>query len=167
MAHIYQTLLAKHDFVILVGADIPQMTTAELLLASTWLPHEEQARLVFAPSIDGGFWAFGGNCSIPKTTWTDVVYSEVDTGAQFFNKIVQLGDIKTLSPLHDVDEASDLLPLRNALVNLTDPLPEGLSLNSLCLAHPYLLPCRYSLYRPVMQVYCQKIPMEYLLPHSH
>jgi len=34
MAHIYQTLLAEHDFVILVGADIPQMTTAELLIAS-------------------------------------------------------------------------------------------------------------------------------------
>ena len=66
MAHIYQTLLAEHDFVILVGADIPQMTTAELLIASSWLPHADQARLIFAPSIDGGFWAFGGNCNIPQ-----------------------------------------------------------------------------------------------------
>lgn len=124
MAHIYQTLLAEHDFVILVGADIPQMTAVELLAASAWLPHEEQARLVFAPSIDGGFWAFGGNCNIPQATWTDVIYSEVDTGAQFFNKIEKLGDIKTLSSLRDVDEVSDLLPLRDALLNLTEPLPE-------------------------------------------
>jgi len=83
MAHIYQSLLAEHDFVILVGADIPQMATADLLDASEWLPHEEQVRLVFAPSIDGGFWAFGGNCNIPHAIWTDVVYSEADTGAQF------------------------------------------------------------------------------------
>lgn len=124
MAHIYHTLLAKHDFVILVGADIPQMTTSELLVASNWLPHEEQARLIFAPSFDGGFWAFGGNCNIPHTIWTDVVYSQADTGAQFFNKIEQLGDIKTLSPLRDVDEVSDLLPLRDALLNLTETLPE-------------------------------------------
>ncbi len=30
MAHIYQTLLNTHDFVLLVGADIPQMTVSEL-----------------------------------------------------------------------------------------------------------------------------------------
>ena len=124
MAHIYQTLLAEYDFVILVGADIPQMTSTELLGAVTWLPHEEQARLVFAPSVDGGFWAVGGNCNIPQAIWTDVVYSETDTGAQFFNKIEQLGDIKTLSLLRDVDDVSDLLPLRDDLLNLTEPLPE-------------------------------------------
>lgn len=124
MAHIYQTLLAEHDFVILVGADIPQMTTAELLIASAWLPHEEQARLIFAPSIDGGFWAVGGNCNIPQAIWTDTVYSVSDTGTQFFNKIEQLGEIKTLSPLRDVDEVGDLLPLRDALLNLPEPLPE-------------------------------------------
>ncbi|MBT3812120.1 MAG: glycosyltransferase [Gammaproteobacteria bacterium] len=124
MAHIYQTLLAEHDFVILVGADIPQMTSAELLIASTWLPHAEQARFVFAPSVDGGFWAFGGNCNIPENIWTDVVYSQVDTGTQFFNKIEQYGEVKTLASLCDVDKAHDLLPCRDALLNLPEPLPE-------------------------------------------
>lgn len=124
MAHIYQKLLAEHDFVILVGADIPQMTAAELLVASAWLSHDEQVRLIFAPSIDGGFWAFGGNCNIPQAIWTDVVYSEADTGVQFFNKIEQLGDVKILAALRDVDEVSDLLPLRDALLNLAEPLPE-------------------------------------------
>ncbi|NOQ14429.1 MAG: DUF2064 domain-containing protein [Methyloprofundus sp.] len=124
MAHIYQTLLREHDFVILVGADIPQMTVAELLNAVTWLPHDEQARLAFGPSVDGGFWAFGGNCPVPQKLWTGVVYSKADTGAQFFNKIEQLGDVKTLTALRDVDEVSDLPPLRDALLNLADPLPE-------------------------------------------
>ena len=124
MAHIYQTLLLEHDFVILVGADIPQMTTAELINAVTWLLHEEQARLAFGPSVDGGFWVFGGNCPVPKNLWTDVVYSEADTGTQFLNKIERLGDVKTLAALRDVDEVSDILPLRDALLNLAEPLPE-------------------------------------------
>lgn len=124
MAHVYQELLATHDFVILVGADIPQMTTTELLSASAWLLHEEQARLIFAPSLDGGFWAAGGNCNIPQVIWTDTLYSTSETGAQFLNKIELLGDIKILSSLRDVDEVSDLLPLRDALLNLSEPLPE-------------------------------------------
>lgn len=124
MAHIYHTLLLEHDFVILVGADIPQMTVAELLNAVTWLSHEEQARLAFGPSVDGGFWVFGGNCPVPQSLWTGVIYSEADTGAQFLNKIEQLGDVKVLAALRDVDEVSDLLPLREALLNLAEPLPE-------------------------------------------
>lgn len=124
MAHIYQTLLAEHDFVMLVGADIPQMTVAELVNAVAWLPHEEQARLVFGPSVDGGFWVFGGNRPIPQSLWTDVVYSVADTGIQFCNKIEQLGGVMALAALRDVDEVSDLLPLRDSLLNLADPLPE-------------------------------------------
>lgn len=123
MAHIYQTLLNKHDFVILVGADIPQMTAKELLKGTTWLSHNEQARLLFGPSADGGFWLFGGNCSIPQTIWTDVTYSEADTGAQFFSKIKQVGEIKTLESLRDVDEAEDLIAVRGVLQKLTEPLP--------------------------------------------
>lgn len=125
MAHIYQTLLTQYDFVILVGADIPQMTTPDLLMATSWLSYtEEQARLIFAPSIDGGFWAVGGNVNIAQDIWTDVVYSMADTGAQFFSKIEHLGKIKILPTLRDVDEASDLLALRDTLLNLPNPSPE-------------------------------------------
>lgn len=124
MAHIYETLLKQYDFVMLVGADIPQMTVSELLGAVTWLDREEHARLAFGPSVDGGFWSFGGNCPVPENVWTDVMYSQADTGVQFLNGIESLGEIKILSPLRDVDEVSDLLPLRDALLNLIEPLPE-------------------------------------------
>ncbi|MEE9355152.1 MAG: TIGR04282 family arsenosugar biosynthesis glycosyltransferase [Methylococcaceae bacterium] len=123
MAHIYQTLLSEHDFVLLVGADIPQMTTTDLLTASTWLPCFEQEKLVFGPSVDGGFWLFGGNCSIPQELWTDVIYSEAETGAQFFTNMSQVGEIKVLKTLRDVDEPEDLLSLRMELLELTKPLP--------------------------------------------
>ncbi len=136
MASIYQMLLAEHDYVLLVGADIPQMTSAELMRASVWLTHDEQARFAFAPSIDGGFWAFGGNRSVPDAVWTDVVYSQTDTGAQFFSRIEPLGDIKTLSTLQDVDESSDLPPLRDALLALPDILAEQQALISFLDALP-------------------------------
>ncbi len=123
MAHIYQTLLGKHNFVILIGADIPQITVADLLQAFTWLPHDEQARLVFGPCHDGGFWLFGGNCSIPHTIWTEVTYSVNDTGAQFFKQIEQVGNIKTLALIRDVDEVDDLLLLKKTLIEMKQPLP--------------------------------------------
>lgn len=128
MAHIYQTLLVQHDFVILLGADIPQMTVACLSAASTWLQHGEQARLAYGPSDDGGFWLFGGNCNIPKAIWSNVTYSVEDTGTQFFNQIEPFGDIKTLAALRDVDEFEDLLSLRKTLVELTQPLKKQLEL---------------------------------------
>ncbi len=122
MASIYQRLLSQHEFVILVGADIPQMNSSELLNASTWLADTEPVRLAFAPSFDGGFWLIGGNCKIPQNIWTDVIYSKAKTGTQFFNKIKPLGNIKILSCLRDIDEVQDLIPLRKALLDLSEPL---------------------------------------------
>ena len=121
MAFIYQTLSVQHDYVILVGADIPQMTTKQLQKTTAWLPHNEQARLAFAPSDDGGFWLFGGNCNIPNKVWTDVIYSEAETGTHFLNKIKKIGDIKVLESLNDVDEVDDLIQLQSELSNL--PIP--------------------------------------------
>lgn len=122
MRHIYQTLLAKHDFVILLGADTPQITKQELLVACAWLSSQHPG-FAFGPSVDGGFWLFGGNRDIPHLLWTKVKYSAVDTGIQFFNKIKPLGKIKTLASLCDVDESKDLILLRQALINLTKPFP--------------------------------------------
>ncbi|SHE23170.1 TIGR04282 family arsenosugar biosynthesis glycosyltransferase [methanotrophic endosymbiont of Bathymodiolus puteoserpentis (Logatchev)] len=124
MAHIYNTLLKQHDFVLLVGADIPQMTVAELRDAVAWLTDKGQSRFAFGPSVDGGFWVFGGNYPMPRSVWTEVVYSQADTGTQFLNRIKRLGEVKTLALLCDVDEAEDLLLLRDALLNLAEPSPE-------------------------------------------
>lgn len=123
MAHIYQALLEQHDFVLLVGADIPQMTVSELYKAVLWLANKN-SRLALGPSLDGGFWLFGGNCPISQQAWTEVRYSQPDTGAQFLNNMEVFGDVEILATLRDVDESSDLLPLRDALLNLSDPLPE-------------------------------------------
>lgn len=122
MAHIYQILLAKHTAVILVGADIPQMTSSILLNACLCLTKDERARLAFAPSEDGGFWLIGGNINIAQNIWTDVAYSKAQTGADFLRAIKPLGDIQILPTLRDVDEVNDLVALHHALGRLDNPL---------------------------------------------
>lgn len=128
MRRVYEDLIQNHDFVILVGADSPQMTVADLESAALWLTHEEQARFAFGPSCDGGFWLFGGNCRLPSNLWTEVEYSTAETGAQFFNAIKQWGEVKTLTPLQDADELSDLHAVHRALQALTAPIPEQIRL---------------------------------------
>ncbi len=128
MSYIYQTLLQKHDFVILVGADIPQMTSLELLKGSDYLSLQQHAQFVFAPSEDGGFWLLGGNCYIPLNIWTEVTYSKATTGNQFLKKIQALGDVKTLTCLRDVDEVQDLSSLKEALLTLSAPTSKQLKL---------------------------------------
>lgn len=136
MARVYHALLKEHDYVILIGADIPQVTAFDLLKASDWLEHSEQARFSFGPSSDGGFWLFGGNRPLPLNIWTDVTYSEVDTGSQFHSRIERLGDIQSLTVLTDVDKPGDLFLLHESLHDLATPLPEQIELIRLLDALP-------------------------------
>lgn len=138
MAHIYLSLLKRHDFVILVGADIPQMSVQDVSMAVTWLNHREQARLAFGPSADGGFWLFGGNLPFPLECWTDVTYSVADTGAQFLSQIAGLGELKQLRTLRDIDEAEDLLVLYKTLAESYQPMPAQLDLSRFLQALPFL-----------------------------
>jgi rSAM/selenodomain-associated transferase 1 len=128
MAHIYNRLLQQYTFVILVGADSPQMTANHLLAASNWLADKGQARFAFGSSFDGGFWLFGGNRHIPPACWTEVTYSVADTGAQFLHNIQPLGEVQTMTTLHDVDEPPDLMLLHAALQDLSAPVPEQIEL---------------------------------------
>ncbi len=123
MQHIYQGLLAKHDYVILVGADIPQMTVLDLQQAASDLTDKTHPVIAFAPSDDGGFWLLGGNCPIPEAIWSDVVYSQADTGQCFLDKVKPLAEIKVLKTLVDVDEPEHLLALDQQLSDLSEILP--------------------------------------------
>ncbi|KJV05531.1 TIGR04282 family arsenosugar biosynthesis glycosyltransferase [Methylocucumis oryzae] len=124
LASVYQQLRQRHARVIFVGADSPQMTVAQLTEAITWLGDSSQARLVYGPCTDGGFWLVGGTIAIPEAVWTDVSYSRADTGSQLLKHINRLGEIKHLPLLGDVDEAADLLDLQQALHDLPAPSPE-------------------------------------------
>ena len=120
MGFIYQTLLKKHDFVILVGADIPQMTALQLSKASHCLL-EKQTEFSFAATEDGGFWLFGGNQLLPKNLWTEVIYSQENTGDDFLKAIQPLGSVQQLDCLRDVDDFEDLQALKHVLIKLKNP----------------------------------------------
>jgi len=124
MRTVYQQLLMKYDFVLLVGADIPQMEVSELLQASAYLENSQEKKLVFGPSADGGFWLFGSNFVIPELIWTDVIYSQPETGKHFLSAVQPLAALKMLNTLRDVDELDDLKALRGTLSALAEPSEE-------------------------------------------
>ncbi|MDC9729351.1 MAG: DUF2064 domain-containing protein [Methyloprofundus sp.] len=124
MRLVHQSLLKKHDFVLLVGADIPQMTVDEIFKASVYLEDASQKRSAFAPSEDGGFWLFGSNFVIAENIWTDVLYSQANTGDSFLQAIKALAPVKILDTCRDVDELADLHALQVSLAGLAQPTEE-------------------------------------------
>lgn len=124
MEHIYRTLLEDHKYVLLIGADSPQMTVHLLTEACEQMNHATSKHMVFGPSVDGGFWLFGGNCLIPLQHWTSVHYSQPDTGASFYQNMSTIGTVQTLQTIQDTDTVEDLPELLQALQSLAEPLPE-------------------------------------------
>ncbi len=117
---IYRQLLAQHDFVILIGSDIPQLSQTHLQQAITALQTRD---FVVAPSQDGGFWLFGGRRLLPAAVWTRVIYSQADTLRQFLGNLEETAEVALLEQLQDVDELNDLKPLQHALASLQQPTP--------------------------------------------
>lgn len=123
MQHVYAELLARHGRVLLIGADVPQLTPA-VLLAALALLDAPATPYVLGDAFDGGFWLVGGRAPIARDVWLGVPYSQADTAARFRHALALHGGIASVSPLRDVDAASDLPALAAALAILVDPLPE-------------------------------------------
>ena len=101
--HIYQTLLEKHEKVILIGADAPQMSPEILNEAIAALDSHE---FVIGPAHDGGYALFGGRVPVAQEIWKSVTWSAETTQAEFESAL-------PLKPfclrfLTDVDEVVDL-----------------------------------------------------------
>lgn len=107
LAHVYSELLRKHDFVILIGADCPQMPWQYIIEAALFL-RDCGNRFVIGPAIDGGFYLFGGNAPLSEELWLRVPYSHSNTAVELMREIKALGDISELLPLGDIDTIDDL-----------------------------------------------------------
>ena len=121
---VYASLRARHRFVVLLGADAPQIEPDHLISASRWLTGSPEPRFAFAPAEDGGFWLFGGNRPLPSSFWTDVAYSRPDTGFRIREQAATLGAVLELPSLTDVDRPEDLSSLRQAIADMRQRLPE-------------------------------------------
>lgn len=122
MHRIYAALLARHERVLLVGADTPQLTV-ELLLQARAALTDPAVSYVIGKARDGGFWLFGGRVPITREIWCGVRYSCPDTARQFCGLLDPPGTIAVLPTLTDVDEAADLDDLQDALAALSQPSP--------------------------------------------
>ncbi len=101
--HIYETLLKKHEQVLLIGADAPQISRAILNDAIASLGTNN---FVMGGARDGGYYLFGGRVSTEQQIWISVPWSTNITRdrleAALADKPAQL------QLLTDVDSESDL-----------------------------------------------------------
>ena len=120
MGCVTETLLARFDAALLLGADAPQITATDIAAAIVVLRDHQH---VLGPSQDGGFWLFATRGGVPPAAWSATPWSQSDTAARFLDA---LGDppVAHLRRLRDADTAEDLAPLLVALDALADPLPE-------------------------------------------
>jgi uncharacterized protein len=123
MGRVLATLLARHDFALLLGADTPQLDPADLAEAMDWLAVAEP-RLVMGPARDGGFWLLGANRNPAPADWLRAPCGRADTARGFLDAMARHGDWRLLPELTDVDEASDLAAMLTEMERLEHPSPQ-------------------------------------------
>lgn len=125
---VYAALQARHNGVLLTGADVPQMTV-DLLRQALDALQSAAAPFVIGGAQDGGFWLFGGRHPLPAEAWTGVRYSRADTAAGLRRALSTHGTVTEVATLTDVDHAADLPALHAALAALGSPQPAQLRLH--------------------------------------
>ena len=119
---VYGHLQARHGRVLLIGADTPQLTPALLRQALSALDNPATP-FVIGDASDGGFWLFGGRAPVDRSVWLHVRYSQGDTASRLREALSATGDCAPLPALSDVDRATDLPLLLQALDTLAELLP--------------------------------------------
>ena len=122
LAHVYDTLLARHDAVLLIGSDSPLLVPGHLLQARAMLQGNDR-EFVMGRALDGGFYLLGGTVPLSQTVWTTVSYSGADTAEQLLANLEPVGSVGQLEPLPDVDTVDDLQVIPALAAASTDLLP--------------------------------------------
>ncbi|MDE8346048.1 MAG: TIGR04282 family arsenosugar biosynthesis glycosyltransferase [Acidocella sp.] len=90
--------------VVLIGADIPDLTAADIRAAIRALKHHHA---VFGPALDGGFYLVGMGSLRPPTPFALARWSSPHAMADTLLNFRHLR-VATLRPLIDIDSAADL-----------------------------------------------------------
>jgi uncharacterized protein len=123
LEHVHNELRTRHELVLLIGADAPQICGADLAAAVAAL-RDPATPFALGRASDGGFWLLGSRADIPRRSWQSVRYSDSRTAAQLSAVLGTFGNIAHLSQLTDVDTAGDLPQLSRELAGLSDLLAE-------------------------------------------
>ena len=109
LSRIYSRLLKCGDVAVLIGSDIPQLTSAQLVPAF----RQAEQGTVIGPANDGGFYMFAGSDPLLRRIWNSVEYSTSHTLEQLIavlDRPVQLVDTQP-----DFDELSSLAEVIEAM----------------------------------------------------
>lgn len=102
---VYQQLIKSNDQVIVVGSDLPFLSS-ELL--SVTLEKLIDHDIVVGPSDDGGFYLFASSLDFQKNFWTSVEYSKNTTLEQLVGSLKDV-QIATLPQLTDIDNLQSFI----------------------------------------------------------
>ena len=108
---VYRELLARHSFVLLIGADVPLLSAEAIQSAARLMRDADRPPFVISRSHDGGYGLFAGRVAIPGWLWCRVPYSSPLTADEFVSQLRGLGDVAELPAIGDVDVADDLARL--------------------------------------------------------
>jgi uncharacterized protein len=110
LSALYNALQKTHKAVLFVGGDMPHLTVSHLE-KSIEILRSETSDFVLGPTLDGGFYLFGGCQALPPEVFTNVEYSLSTTRAQLAALLESRGSVALLDVAFDVDEWEDLLQL--------------------------------------------------------
>jgi glycosyltransferase A (GT-A) superfamily protein (DUF2064 family) len=129
LEHVHDELRTRHEQVLLIGADAPQICSADLSAALAAL-RDPAMPFALGRARDGGFWLLGSRVEIPRRVWQAVRYSDSRTADELSVALGALGGIAYLPQLTDVDTADDFPHLASELGALAAPLPEQLAVRA-------------------------------------
>ena len=110
MYRALRNALRRHRAAIVVGADVPALTPADLRRAARLL--EGSAEVVLAPAEDGGYALIGAR-RLSLRLFTDVHWGSAEVLSQTLRNIGQAGlRYRLLRTVWDVDRPEDLARLR-------------------------------------------------------
>jgi len=124
LAHVYEEVLAKHEFACFIGADSPHLTVNELGRAVLSTSENRTSKFVIGETADGGFYFFGGGVAIPTEIWKSVAYSCERTSLELSMRLEKIKPVLRLKPSFDIDTASDLEKYRGTTLRSNGLLPE-------------------------------------------
>ena len=128
LGRVFEQLQRRHDVVIAIGGDSPQMTPELIRRAIDPLRlGAHKPTHVLGRCHDGGFYLVGTNRPLPPEVWRDVPYSTPNAAAQLAANLARHGPIVELPHLADVDRAEDLATVRDELRAIADPSAEQLA----------------------------------------
>lgn len=126
---VYHQLLQTYDFVLLLGADSPQISPKQIREAADHLL-EASNSYVIGPSVDGGFWLFGGCKELSLSSWMAVPYSQNNTYSTLLKQLDSDAGLCQLDLVQDVDFYEDLISLKKQFASMDSLLPSQADLGA-------------------------------------